>query len=60
MGTLEARLTADGEVMEIWRAGKNDYWVNFQNANCSVRGTLVQVMNEIYSAFEDVEELPLK
>ena len=57
METLEARLIADGETMEIWRAGINDYWVNFKNADCSVRGTLVEVMNEIYSAFEDVEEL---
>ena len=57
MGTLEARLTADGEIMEIWRAGVNDYWVNFTNGDCSVRGTLVEVMNEIYSTFEDVEEL---
>jgi hypothetical protein len=56
--TLETKLMAsDGEIMEVWRAGKNDYWVNFIMGECSVRGTLAQVMNEIYSIYEDVEEV---
>jgi hypothetical protein len=60
MATLEAKLIAHGETMdetiEIWRAHKNDYWANFLNSECSVRGTLFDVMNEIYSIYEDVEE----
>ena len=62
MATLEARLRAENEdtgveTIEIWRAHKNDYWVNFLNAESSVRGTLFDVMNEIYSIYEDVEEV---
>lgn len=62
MATLEARFRVENddtgvETMEVWRAGKNDYWVNFLNAECSVRGTLMDVMNEIYSIYEDVEEV---
>lgn len=61
--TLEARYEARGEdiidVIEIWRFGKNDYAVNFINADCSVRGTLAEVMEELFSTFkpEDLEEV---
>lgn len=61
MATLEAKLLAHGEILdetiEIWRAGKNDYWANFIKNDYSVRGTLFDVMNEIYSIYEDVEEV---
>lgn len=32
--------------------GPDDYGVSFHNANCSVRGTLLDVMQEINEAFE--------
>ncbi len=61
--TLEVRFETRGsdivDVIEVWRFGKNDYAVNFINADCSVRGTLAEVMDELYSTFrpEDLEEV---
>lgn len=61
--TLEARFKAQDngfvEQIEIWRFGKNDYAVNFIENECSVRGTLAEVMDEIYSVYkpEDLEEV---
>ena len=61
--TLEARYEARSEeitdAIEIYRHGKNDYEVYYCNADCSVRGTLAEVMEELYSTFrpEDLEEV---
>ena len=53
--TLEAKFEAKNEDMEdtleIWRFGKNDYAVNFINNECSVRGTMADVLDEIFSIF---------
>lgn len=56
---FEARSEGIVDVIEIWRFGKNDYAVNFVNNHCSVRGTLAEVMDELFSTFrpEDLEEV---
>lgn len=46
----------DVEVMDLWEHGKNDWSVFFHNADCSVRGTLLDVIQEISRAF-DVNEI---
>lgn len=57
MGTLETTLKFEDETIEIWRYGRNDYSVNFINADCSVRGTLLQVMDEITAVYDLEEDL---
>lgn len=39
------------EIIEIWCHKANDFSVYFFNADCSVRGTLLDVMREIDNAF---------
>ena len=39
------------ETIEIWRYGINDYAVNFINGDCSVRGSLKDVIEEIINSF---------
>lgn len=53
---VEAIYKAGKETITIVSFGPNDYSANFHNANCSVRGTLLDVWKEINEAF-DIETL---
>lgn len=39
------------ETIEIWQYGLDDYSAYFVQADCSVRGSLLQVMQEINETF---------
>ena len=52
LATLETKLSDGKETIEIWRYGNNDYAAYFHNADCSVRGTFLEVMAEITTAWE--------
>lgn len=58
---VEAIYKAGNETITITKFGPNDYNVYFHNADCSVRGTLLEVMQEINEAFEieTLEEVEL-
>ena len=49
--TLETRLEIKSEeiidVIEIYRFDKNDYEIYFCNQDCSVRGTLLDILQEL-------------
>lgn len=49
--TRESVLLVDGETIEIWRYGVNDYSANYMQGDCSTRGTLMQVLEEIIEAY---------
>lgn len=51
MKKVELR-TQDGKTIEIWRWGDNDYSVEFIDDDCSVRGTLLEVMQELDDAYD--------
>lgn len=53
---LESTMKAGSETIEIWKYGEDDYAVYFRNADCSVRGTLLEIMKEINEAF-DIESI---
>lgn len=53
MGTLEKTMHLGGETQEIWRFGVDDYAVNFIEQDCSVRGTLMEVMGEIFEVYAE-------
>lgn len=46
---LETVIELDGEVIEIYRYGKDDYSVEMVGFNCKVRGTLLTVIQEVAS-----------
>lgn len=45
--TLESIIRSDNELIIIQRWGQNDYDVYFSESDCSVRGTLLEVIQEI-------------
>ena len=45
--TKEATYKVNGETIDIFRDGVNDYWVYFHDTDDSVRGTLKDVWEEI-------------
>lgn len=49
----ECRLNIGGHELVIERFGKNDYSVYFVEWDCSVRGTLPEVLAEICDNFGD-------
>lgn len=49
---VEAIWKAGDETITLTKFGTDDYSVYFHNADCSVRGTLLEVMQEINEAFE--------
>lgn len=53
MGTLEKTMHLGGETQEIWRFGVDDYAVNFIEQDCSVRGTLMEIMSEIFEVYAE-------
>ena len=55
MPTLEATWTIRDKRVELWRYGQNDYSVNFVDDDCSVRGTLLEVAQEIDDAYNMAE-----
>ncbi len=61
--TLEAVWKVGDDQIQIWRGGRNDYWAYFANGDCSVRGTMLDVMTEISAIYgrelieEQVEEV---
>lgn len=48
---LETTIRLENETIDILRWGPNDYSAEFYNADCSVRGTMIQIMAEIFDAF---------
>jgi hypothetical protein len=46
-----AKWRADNELITLDQFGPNDFSVNYWNADCSVRGTLLEVMQEIEETF---------
>ena len=46
------RWKTDNELIILEQFGPNDFAVYFDNADCSVRGTLLEVMQEINETFE--------
>lgn len=48
---LETTIELENETINIMRWGPNDYSAEFYNADCSVRGTMVQIMAEIFDIF---------
>lgn len=57
MTIKETRFAVDDDIIEIWRYGRNDYCAYWVNGDYSIRGTLAEVMTEIFSIYEDVEEV---
>lgn len=53
METLEKVINLSNETLEIWRFGVDDYAVNFINGECSIRGTLMEVMNEVFGMYAE-------
>ena len=53
--TLEMILKNETEEIMIWRFGVNDYSAEFINAECSVRGTLKEIMEEISENYDLAE-----
>ena len=53
METLEKVINLSDETLEIWRFGVDDYAVNFVNGECSIRGTLIEVMNEVFGMYAE-------
>ena len=53
METLEKVINLSNETLEIWRFGVDDYAVNFINGECSIRGTLIEVMNEVFGMYAE-------
>ena len=53
METLEKVINLSNETLEIWRFGVDDYAVNFINGDCSIRGTLIEVMNEVFGMYAE-------
>ena len=49
---IEAIWKTGDETITLTKFGPNDYDVHFHNADCSVRGTLLEVMQEVNEAFE--------
>lgn len=49
--TRESVLLMGGETVEIWRYGVDDYSANYIQSDCSTRGTLAQVLEEIIEAY---------
>lgn len=49
---VEAIYKAGNETITITKFGPNDYDVHFHNADCALRGTLLEVWKEINEAFE--------
>lgn len=45
--TLESIMLVNNEVILVHRWGQNDYDVYFSESDCSVRGTLLEVISEI-------------
>lgn len=59
METLEKTFRVGNETIEIWRYGVDDYAVNF-DWEASVRGTLMEVMEELFSVYgEEIFEMEL-
>lgn len=59
METLEKTFRVGNKTIEIWRHGVNDYTVNF-DWEASVRGTLMEVMEELFSVYgEEIFEMEL-
>ena len=56
-GILEMVLKFHDETIEIRRYGKNDYSADFITGDCSVRGTLLDVMKEITAIYDLDEDL---
>ena len=59
METLETIIKIGSETIEIWRWGLNDYSVNFINGDCSVRGTLADIVIEIEEFINNIKWLKL-
>lgn len=57
MGILETTIRLDGETINIYRFGTNDYSAEFEMADCSVRGTLLDIMMEISAAYDLDEDI---
>lgn len=49
---VEAIYKAGDETITLVKFGPDDYGISFHNADCSVRGTLLDVWKEINEAFE--------
>ena len=59
METLEKTFRVGNKTIEIWRYGVNDYVINL-NWESSVRGTLMEVMEELFSIYgEEIFEMEL-
>lgn len=58
MDNLVATYRIGTEKIQIWERG-NLYWVYFEEADCSVAGTLLEVWREIANNFplEDLQEI---
>lgn len=48
----ETTLRFENETVDIYRWGPNDYSAEFHMADCSVRGTLLQIMQELSAAYD--------
>lgn len=56
MGTLVDKLMIGTEYIEIWQFGLNDFSVNYVTSDASVRGTLLEVMNDLHQTFGVFDE----
>jgi hypothetical protein len=49
---LVKRFEIDGESIEIWQNGVDDYEVRYLTAGASYRGTLLDVMHDLHLCFD--------
>lgn len=54
METLETTIKVGDETILIFRHGVNDYSIGYVKADCSLRGTLMEIINDLNQNYPDI------